>query len=651
MALATDAELKPVLETLMFKDSGRRTILEAPGEAQAEVSFSPARAGGWGVRRQGVTLASSYAPGRQARTLVESLDVQGVQLLVVVGCGGGALPLEVCKLARAIDAQVAVLEPDPTVLLGVLRRERRLWSLDERRVQFFTSAQSLQMHVAHVFRPGGGRALVVCPPASQRAYIETLRELPRALESGMVLAAINRNTASVRARKWVDNLLRNLGRSTEHPSIFSMEGAFAGVPAVVVAAGPSLDRNVEQLAKIADKALIICVNTSFKALLAKGITPHLVLSLESLDVSSHFVGQEEALARTTLVLDRACHPRLYDLPAARKFGFLACSYSHMSFAMKVLDQAQVRGLPSGGSIANAAFSCANLLGCHPIALIGQDLAYTGGQAYASGTIFEDIRMETEGECGRLVDPTGIKQQILDDSQTVGSLATFQAERDLLPVKAWSGQGQVWTSMDFELFRVWFQEAAAHIKGERDVRLINATEGGAHIDNFEHLPLAQVIDEHIGGRQGRDFHAEINALHVDAPRPGPGRWSQGLAEAVADCRRLVDNARNAQRAVVRAEGVLRTQGHGHRGFEKALERLEGLEARVIEGSYDSPLVESCVQATLNDLMDQHSKASLPEGSQARWSQNLQQTREVLEAVIEAAGELLEQLEAAHKLSVP
>ncbi len=62
------------------------------------------------------------------------------------------------------------------------------------------------------------------------------------------------------------------------------------------------------------------------------------------------------------------------------------------------DQMKILELPTGGSVANSAFSFAQQLGAKTIVLVGQDLALTDNKTHADGT-FEEKMKET-GFVGR-----------------------------------------------------------------------------------------------------------------------------------------------------------------------------------------------------------------------------------------------------------
>ncbi|MEL6181534.1 MAG: 6-hydroxymethylpterin diphosphokinase MptE-like protein, partial [Myxococcota bacterium] len=260
-----------------------------------DLTFVEARCGGWGVRLNARTLDSTYDPHGCAAELVAEQNLKNSALVVLIGAGGGAMPLEMWRaLEGSPTTQLIVLEPDQRILSHMFRHTEGLEELDPKRVAVFSSRQSLMLHISRVFRRRG-RLLVVCPPAYRQICRDQLKPIFKAIEDGVILADVNRNTHTSRARQWVRNLLRNIKRRSEHPSLFTLEGQFADVPAVLVAAGPSLDRNIHLLRQVQDDVLIICVNTSLKALLKANVKPHLVMSLESLNVSSHFKGDDSVL--------------------------------------------------------------------------------------------------------------------------------------------------------------------------------------------------------------------------------------------------------------------------------------------------------------------------------------------------------------------
>lgn len=616
---------------------------ELPARVRDSVEFVRARDGGWSIQLDGVGLTSSYAPLTQAQQLIAQQNLEGGTLITVLGAGAGVIPVEIYKATREANARIMVVEPHPGILRQCLLHNEELSQCDPERLKFFTNLEALKLY-AYQFIDRKDTQLFVCPPHYARSFPNTQRAILTTLQEAVSMANINRRTALVRTRQWVHNLLENSAQTTRYPSLFNLRGAFEGVPAVLLAAGPSLDKNLALLAPVQDKVLVICVNTSLKAALAAGIKPDLVMSLEGLDVSSHFAGVD--MEGLNLALSQTCHPVLYQQGAKRVFTFMDGNPAHLAFSVHRFHREE-EALDVGGCIANGAFSAAAMMGCEPIILLGQDLAYTEGQVYAKGTVFEDMRMETDGQTGGfLQDPKGAKQQILDASEIGKGAEVFEEGRKLIAIDAWGKSGKVWTSMDFNLFRYWFQEAA---RGHKETRpggatLINATEGGAHIDNFEHRPLSQAIEAHIQGAPSQDYAARIAQIWSQSPRLAGQTWRQGVRKALQSCTRLGKQSALALQALKQAQKTLERKGSQSPAFEKALRQFTREESRVARISRDNVLVNAYLRASIREM---DIEGSLEEGTEMeeQWKDNLKRSWQVLEHVQEASTALHKRIRGA------
>lgn len=641
----TEAQLVGRIETYMSKEAAAVSrLLDATGP---ELEFVQARAGGWGVLCDGVTLDSTYDPAGQAADLVATQDLSETELVVLIGCGGGELPRAVFEATTQLGQAIAVFEPEPAVLRGMFERFDGLEALEPSRLQFFTQPQSLKLFVATTYRDIRG-VTVIFPPAYRRLHPSLVESLSMVLRKGMELAVVSRNTEASRGREWVRNALRNLRHKTEHPSIYALQNRFAGVPAVIAAAGPSLDKNLHLLAEANDHVVVFAVNTALRAVLRAGITPHFVTSLEALNVSAQFEGLERELADLTLVLDEAGHPSLFSMPTARKFTFLEASAPYVAFAKKVDPQA-AEGICCGASVANATFSVARLLGCDPIILVGQDLAYTEGRVYAAETVFGDLTFhESSGaNTGTVTDPRGIKQRILDESGA--DVKEFWAERYVNKVKSWDGQGEVTTSSDFNLFREWFQEMAVHLTRAEGMTLINATEGGAYIDGFEHLTLKEALARHATPRPAGELEQIIIDHHAHARRLAPLRCEQALHTASDDYRELNKTVSRAAKRLQRVVEMLVEHGSESAEFSSALTTFEQAELQVRDQATHNPLVEPYISGRVTKILQDRAWMKGDEALRSKWHRHLDQSGMVLAAVREATLELIDELAAIEAIA--
>ena len=116
----------------------------------------------------------------------------------------------------------------------------------------------------------------------------------------------------------------------------------------------------------------------------------------------------------------------------------------------------VGDIQSGGSVATSAFDLLLNLGCSPIILVGQDLAYTGREIHCSGTHHND---EWLPRYTRFYNLDTINQNVV-------------RRRKIKYVPAYGGAGTVISDFVFDLYRGWFEDSA------RKVRCRSSTPPGA-----------------------------------------------------------------------------------------------------------------------------------------------------------------------------
>ena len=129
-------------------------------------------------------------------------------------------------------------------------------------------------------------------------------------------------------------------------------------------------------------------------------------------------------------------------------------------------------IQSGGSVATSAFDLLLNLGCDPIILTGQDLAYTGREIHCSGSHHNE---EWIALVNRFRNLECINQGVI-------------RKRKIKRVEAFGGRGEVISDFVFDLYRGWFTDSARKVH----VRVINATEGGARISTADEMTLREAV---------------------------------------------------------------------------------------------------------------------------------------------------------------
>lgn len=401
-----------------------------------------------------------------------------------------------------------------------------------------------------VFVLGGVEPKHVLVHRTPEAPPALVQELVTSLKSGLTSRAMARKTVATSGTTWLTQGLANLAALAACPTIAALKGAFAGRPCVLVSPGPSLSKNLAQLPELARNALIVSGTHSLSALLGAGLAPHLLVGADPGDLTRHWQGLELSDVGA-FVLAATCRAETFAAPVRRRFTFAG---NGQLDAWMFAPLGETPGLLTGGSVACSMFSLALHLGCDPIVLVGQDLSFTE-RFYAAENLDGDARVEPEADGSfRLIKPagaTGIGVPLAD-----GRLQFVPAQQQL-EVAGWSG-GRVRTTPQLKAFLDWFENVAPTLGS---ARLVNATEGGAHIRGFEHLSLREVSSTWKPPLEVEPVLTRA-AEGLDAParRRTLATWAERTLRSLEDCTRLARQCRalsasNSLQELARAEKKL------------------------------------------------------------------------------------------------
>lgn len=253
---------------------------------------------------------------------------------------------------------------------------------------------------------------------------------------------------------WNENTWENVTEMLVNPPAKVFWGSLSNYPAVVVSAGPSLDKNISLLKDIQDRAVLLSVAAALEPLLHHGIRPHFVFALDASPES--FVYLENAPSeKLTLVTDLMVFPRVLQDFQGKKFIARISTNPTVKFFEETLWE--LGWLRVGFSVSTMAFSFAKALGCSPIILTGQDLSFSeSGSSYAAGCRKREATPATTVEI-----PGYYGKPVKTTNYWISNLTALEV-----------------------------------LAGEAQVPVINATEGGAYITGCEHMPLQNALNLYL-----------------------------------------------------------------------------------------------------------------------------------------------------------
>lgn len=405
-------------------------------------------------------LNSAYRPLQEAIKWADQYAFQNINVNVFMfGMGNGIFIRELLK-SLASDGHLFIVEPSEEIFSFVLEWEDVSEIISDKRLQLYVGDGYDEL-----FKSNAGRVVnwdnlstqIRCEhPGYKKLLPEEYNHFWDSVDRVNEVVVTQMNTNAFFAHRAVDNVFHNLAYVEKSNYITELMGKIPKeLPAVIVSAGPSLDKNIDELRKMKNHALIIATDTAVRILEERQIHYDCIVTVDP-GKPAWYLTNYPNCADVPLILCAEAQKEVTAFHTGRKIW--------MSGSIYLSDIYTKHGFPfpaytSGGSVATSSFSIAKILGLQNIVLIGQDLAFQGDRTHAGG--HEDhIRNEEKG---------------------------------IQMIEGIDG-GQVRSRRDWIYYLHWFEEQIQH---DPDVNVIDATEGGALIHGSKVMKLSEVVEEYCG----------------------------------------------------------------------------------------------------------------------------------------------------------
>lgn len=269
------------------------------------------------------------------------------------------------------------------------------------------------------------------------------------------------NTITRYSSIWTENMINNISiiNNSEMYMLSDLEGKFHDQTALIIAAGPSFEDNIEKIKANRDKYVIFAVNKVLKEVLAAGIKPDFAVCLDAMYVDKTFAGIEEYLPNINCITDLKTSECVYK----SNFKKIFVSFSENEMLVKSLREfnQSIKTYDCGGSAATMAFVSAVKMGFAKIIFSGLDLAFKQDIMYASGEKTNRISQD--------------------------KIEVDSAEKNITRVKSVNGD-MVMTRDDYAAYIDHFKTLISDL-GYTEV--YNTTSFGANIEGIKNTPFERI----------------------------------------------------------------------------------------------------------------------------------------------------------------
>lgn len=435
--------------------------------------------------------------------------------IILIGLGSG---LYLKKLIQSTESTVNVMmyEPSMTLFLKTLSEVDLSEEIEDRPIGFVVdglNGTELEPVMAGLISLENIEFLKEeVHPNYQKLYPEQVLNVLKRLNKRTDSIIINENTGVRFSGYLAKNQMLNMRYVCDGYNTKKLCKAVPhDIPAILVSAGPSLNKNVKELKAAKNKAFILAVDTAVKPLLQEGIIPDAFITIDANKMMT--LVDREDIRDIPVIASVTANSSILERQRGKKIFFFD------TYVLPMMAYAEVGkvmpGVAIGGSVACSGLSLLYKMGFNTIILVGQDLAFTDNKSHADGT-FEKV-MPTEN--------------------TDGMVKVKGNYEDKVPTRG-----------DFKIYLDWFAMYISGIKKHRNVKVINATKGGAYIEGTELMELQDAIKENCT----REVNLAEDIDHMESEfteeeRKKVVEFLHGIPDELEDIRKIAkDLYRNYQK---------------------------------------------------------------------------------------------------------
>ncbi len=459
-------------------------------------------------------LNSRYNPSSEAEKYLEDLKAMPEESIITMfGFANGAFVREFVKINP--DIECIVYEPSLDVFLKVLecidisdiiKNPKVKLTVKGLNENYFDSYMGYMIKVYNIMTNKHIKL-----PKYGSLFEEECEYVTGVITDNYIKVQAVNNTIHKYGKKVCENnihnmrFLRGCGTAVDYVGKFPED-----MPAIVVAAGPSLEKNVHMLHKAKGKALIVAVDTAINKVLEAGVIPDMVIAIDFVKPLKYFTNP--LLKDIPFLADQDLNYEVLEYVNPKRCIFFTADSLLWDRLFKE-EGAEIRSMTTGGSVATSLISNFIFWNFKRIILVGQDLALTGNKEHAGESV-----------------------QDLDDSK-----ATYEYVDAI-------GGGKVLTRRDFLTYCRWIESTAGICT---DIDFIDASEGGAMKKNTRVMSLEEAIDTYCVDEY--DINQIINSA--------PTYFNENSNEKIkATLRDMITNLNKIKRQLINGASDCRRAGN-------------------------------------------------------------------------------------------
>lgn len=405
----------------------------------------------------GYFLHSKYNPLEEAKRISEENYVPH-HVHIVFGYGKGYI---IEALSNLFDYDEKIIVIDPLIEQKVLEINKD--HTYEERICYWAPEHknTLSYLINNLSTVRELKVKVVISPQYNKLFAPEIKNILELVRDHQYKNIVNQNTLIAFAESWQKNLLYNIAEISKDFSLKALHKKY-DCPVVVASGGPSLTKQIPLLKKHKDQIIIICAGSTINSLRAQGIEPNYVVSVDGgVPNFDHF--KDLKLKDPYFIYSLTSHHGIRkSFHEDKGFAFCPTNYPRVTKYIKNKFNIDLPLIVGGGTVAHFSLSIAKYITTGPIAMIGQDLAYTNDLTHAENN--KHAKKIDAVEEGKIVYTEGYYgDQVKTTKVFISMQSTFEDVQKFLP---------------------------------HDAELYNCTEGGIKLKGYDQMPFKEFIGKFV-----------------------------------------------------------------------------------------------------------------------------------------------------------
>ena len=335
--------------------------------------------------KSGKLIHSKYDPEREAINLVNNIDDNSFYLVTGIGAG-----FFIKKLSEKYPNSKIVAIENSQDDIDFLEEHFNIISELKNKNVIITTTENLYDSLLQNYIPSIYPSFKLI---EYRSWIlenqDIYEKIQNITSEALKNIAQDFSTQAHFGKIWQRNIINNLKQiSSDTEIIFPKEKI-----AVVVAAGPSLDKKIAWIKENREKIFIFATDTAYKTLQKEQIFSDAVISIDGQNISyQHFL--RKINDKTIFIFDLCGNSSC--IRKIKKNGnniiFTTTGHPLITFAEQTqnTDYSFIFANAGTGTVTISALDFASKVGFNEIIVIGADFSFPNKKPYAKGTYLEDI---------------------------------------------------------------------------------------------------------------------------------------------------------------------------------------------------------------------------------------------------------------------